>query len=304
MHLVVAGLNSKLTLLEFETQVKGKVRKAYCEAGVVAGNGLLAFVRFVLFPIRTLLADRAAAAAGAGRGGGEGGMKANFTVCRREENGGDVVYYSAEDVEQDYAAQRLHALDLKLAVETAVNALLLPVREVFEADPHLLELRRRAYPEAPGAGATDGTGAMLREDDFRRLDLRVGQIVNVGPHATADGLYVGKGDVGDAGVREFVSGTAKFLRAETLMGARVVTVCNVQPVTIKGVASTALVVCASGSRAGGEGGAGGFAVELLRAPEESAVGERVSAQGYCADSSEVTFVWMNRRRSVGCRSMR
>ena len=64
-------------------------------------------------------------------------MKANFTVCRREENGGDVVYYSAEDVEQDYAAQRLHALDLKLAVETAVNALLLPVREVFEADPRL-----------------------------------------------------------------------------------------------------------------------------------------------------------------------
>ena len=58
-------------MLELETQVKGKVRKAYCEAGVVAGNGLLAFVRFVLFPIRTLLADRAAADAGGGRGEGE-----------------------------------------------------------------------------------------------------------------------------------------------------------------------------------------------------------------------------------------
>jgi tyrosyl-tRNA synthetase len=257
------GASSKIDILDSPELVKAKVRKAFCESGAVEGNGLLAFVRFVIFPIRTLFAGRENARAAlvvADEAHRDDVPRANFTVLRDEASGGAAVYYSADDLETAFAAERIHPLDLKDAVVAAINDLLQPVRDVFLADPHLLEITRQAYPVAAASGvrqSTSGAGG-IGEDDFRRLDLRVGKVLHVEGHATADGLYVGKVDVGEAVPREFVSGTAKFVGLDELLGCSVVTVCNLKPAKIKGVVSSAMLLCASR--------ASPYQVELLHAP--------------------------------------
>lgn len=45
--------NSKIDLLDEPGDVEKKVKKAFCEEGKVEENGLLAFAKFVLFPLYT-----------------------------------------------------------------------------------------------------------------------------------------------------------------------------------------------------------------------------------------------------------
>ena len=256
------GASSKVDILDSPEAVRAKVRKAFCESGAVEGNGLLAFVRFVIFPVRTLFAGRENARAS---GAGAGVFRANFTLHRDCANGGDAVYYSADDLERDFAAEAIHPLDLKEAVVTAINELLRPVREVFLGDQHLLNVTQQAYPSLVSAarvseiGGVSGGVSKVSQDDFTRLDLRVGKVLHVAVHETADGLYVGKVDVGEDMPRDFVSGTAKFLTQEELLGCHVVAVCNLKPSKIKGVVSSAMLLCASRT--------GPFELELLSAPQ-------------------------------------
>ena len=42
---------SKIDLLDSPAQVKKKLKKAFCEPGNIADNGILSFCKFVLFPL-------------------------------------------------------------------------------------------------------------------------------------------------------------------------------------------------------------------------------------------------------------
>ena len=44
--------DSKIDLLDSAAQVKKKLKKAFCEPGNVADNGVLAFVKHVLLPLQ------------------------------------------------------------------------------------------------------------------------------------------------------------------------------------------------------------------------------------------------------------
>lgn len=43
--------DSKIDLLDSAANVKKKLKKAFCEPGTVEDNGVLAFIKHVLFPI-------------------------------------------------------------------------------------------------------------------------------------------------------------------------------------------------------------------------------------------------------------
>ena len=43
--------DSKIDLLDSAASVKKKMKKAFCEPGKVENNGVLAFAKFVLFPL-------------------------------------------------------------------------------------------------------------------------------------------------------------------------------------------------------------------------------------------------------------
>lgn len=43
---------SKIDLLDSKDDVKKKLKKAFCEPGNIQNNGVLLFVKYVLFPLR------------------------------------------------------------------------------------------------------------------------------------------------------------------------------------------------------------------------------------------------------------
>ncbi|KAI8981715.1 tyrosyl-tRNA synthetase [Mycotypha africana] len=120
--------DSKIDLLDSPKDVAKKIKKAFCEEGNIEENGVLAFVKNIYFPLKTV-----------------NGGKAQFTAIRPEQYGGNLVYDNYEDLEKDFADRKLHPGDLKAGVIAALNELLDPIRKAFE-DPEMKKLVELAYP--------------------------------------------------------------------------------------------------------------------------------------------------------------
>ena len=81
-------------------------------------------------------------------------------------------------------------------------------------------------------------------DDFAKISLKVGQILECAKHPNAEKLLVSQIKIGNE-VRQIVSGIAKFYSPSDLVGKKVVVVTNLQPVKIRGVESNGMVLCAA-----------------------------------------------------------
>ncbi|CAL1408149.1 unnamed protein product [Linum trigynum] len=103
------------------------------------------------------------------------------------------------------------------------------------------------------------------------LNIQVGLIRKAWKHPSADSLLVEEIDVGEAKVRQVVSGLAKYYSPEQLTNRRVVLITNVKPGKLRDVMSEGLVLCASSEDH--------TAVEPLLPPEGAKVGEHVSFSG-------------------------
>lgn len=119
---------SKIDLLDSPATVKKKLKKAFCEPGNTENNGILAFIKHVLFPLFS--------------------TDEKFVIPRDEKNGGKIFYDNYESLENAFSKQELHPGDLKIGVETYINKLLEPIRKKFER-PDLKQLAAKAYP-VPG----------------------------------------------------------------------------------------------------------------------------------------------------------
>jgi len=104
--------------------------------------------------------------------------------------------------------------------------------------------------------------------DILRLDMRVGRIVSAEMHPDAESLYVEMIDVGEDVPRQVVSGLAKYMSLESLVGKKVVVLCNLKPAKMRGVESAGMVLAA-----------GTDVVELLEAPPDAVVGELIKVEG-------------------------
>ncbi|PIO29891.1 hypothetical protein AB205_0109490 [Aquarana catesbeiana] len=149
---------SKIDLLDSPSDVKKKLKKAFCEPGNIENNGVLSFVRHVLFP-----------------------LKSEFVVLRDEKYGGNKTYTDYETLEKDFAEQEVHPGDLKASVEKALNKLLAPIREKFNS-PEMKKLSNDAYPDpTKQKPVTKTTNKSAEPEDLipSLLDLRVGKILSV-----------------------------------------------------------------------------------------------------------------------------
>lgn len=81
-------------------------------------------------------------------------------------------------------------------------------------------------------------------DDFAKLDLRIGTVIDCKPHPKADRLLVEQIDLGGE-VRQVVSGIAKSYKPEEMIGKQVVLVANLKPVKLRGVESQGMILCAT-----------------------------------------------------------
>lgn len=101
---------SKIDLLDNEKDVQSKIRKAYCEEGVVDDNGILAFLKHVIMVLKK---DK----------------KETFIVERPEKFGGNLEFSNYNEIEQIFLKKQLHPLDLKNALAKEINNLLSVFRE-------------------------------------------------------------------------------------------------------------------------------------------------------------------------------
>jgi len=125
-------------------------------------------------------------------------------------------------------------------------------------------------PAAPVA-APPGEKAELT---LNSLDFRVGVIVSVEKHATADKLYCEQIDVGEAEPRSIASGLVPHYSLEQMMGRRLIVVANLKPRNLVGFKSFGMVLCAA--KVGEDGKE---KVEFIDPPENAAIGDRVVIAG-------------------------
>lgn len=124
------------------------------------------------------------------------------------------------------------------------------------------------------------------------IDLRVGHILKAIPHPNADSLYVSTIACGDPPgtentsehegqiVRTVCSGLNGLVPLEEMQGRKIIVVCNLKPVTMRGVKSAAMVLAASPRLKEGEEDNHKGPVELVNPPEGAAAGERVCFDGW------------------------
>lgn len=245
--------DSKIDLLDSAASVKKKLKKAFCEPGNVADNGVLSFCKYVIFPVALK---------------GE-----QFLISRPEEHGGDLSFATFEKLEQSFSKEEIHPGDLKAAVEKYLNRLLDPIRKIFES-PELKKLTLEAYPPPAKVKAVKGNKPAPESDEVvpSRLDIRVGKVVEVARHPDAEKLYVSKIDLGEPSPRTIVSGLVDFVPQEQMEGRLVVVLANLKPAKMRGVESKGMVLCSSREEP--------KEVEPLAVPEGSQPGDRVSVEGY------------------------
>lgn len=122
--------DSKIDLLDDADIVSRKLKKAFCEEGNIIDNGVLSFVKSVLFPLRSL-----------------NGNTPSFLIKRDEKWGGNVNYTSYQSLEDDFRDKKIHPGDLKAAATEAINNLLEPIRKKWKNDLEFQNITKQAYPE-------------------------------------------------------------------------------------------------------------------------------------------------------------
>lgn len=115
---------SKIDLLDSEEVIKKKLNKAYCPEGVVEGNGVLSFIKYIIMVIK-------------------GDRNEEFVIERLEKWGGNVSYKNYEELEKDFKEKKVHPMDVKLALVKEINRLLDPVRRSIRGKERLV---KEAYP--------------------------------------------------------------------------------------------------------------------------------------------------------------
>ncbi|PAV14937.1 tyrosine tRNA ligase [Pyrrhoderma noxium] len=148
--------NSKIDFLDAPEVVKKKVKAAFCEPGNVTENGLLAFVKAVIIPISELRLERLSGKdtlLEPGLGDQRPFVSENapegtvFSVVRPEKYGGAAHYKTFEELEKDFAEEKIHPGDLKGAVTEAITKLTAPIRELYEQSAEWKEVTAVAYPD-------------------------------------------------------------------------------------------------------------------------------------------------------------
>lgn len=139
-------------------------------------------------------------------------------------------------------------------------------------------------PKAPAAPEKPLSPALI--------DLRVGHILKAIQHPNADSLYVSTIAVGDAPgtdntseyegqvCRTVCSGLNGLVPLEDMQGRKIVAVCNLKPVTMRGIKSCAMVLAASPRLAEGEEDNHKGPVELVNIPNGAQAGDRVYFEGH------------------------
>jgi methionyl-tRNA synthetase len=85
---------------------------------------------------------------------------------------------------------------------------------------------------------------MVSYEDFKKLEIRIAEIVGVEAHPNADRLYVLTVRVGEV-QKKIVAGIKLHYGPDELMGKKIVIIDNLEPAVIRGVESQGMLLAAS-----------------------------------------------------------
>jgi methionyl-tRNA synthetase len=98
---------------------------------------------------------------------------------------------------------------------------------------------------APPAGPPAPAAETITIDDFARIDMRAGVVLEAQAVKGANKLLQMKVDIGEAQPRSIVAGIAEAYQPEDLVGRRVVIVANLEHRKVRGIPSQGMIVAAS-----------------------------------------------------------
>ena len=114
--------DSKIDILDEPAKVERKLKKAHCIAKETEGNGVIAFVKFVLLPLSKLRTG-----------------KPQFIA-------GEHTYNEIETLKADYEDDELTPQVLKSGVSKALCDFLAPIQEEYRSNKEWQEIEALAYP--------------------------------------------------------------------------------------------------------------------------------------------------------------
>ncbi|MFW9779674.1 MAG: tyrosine--tRNA ligase [Candidatus Heimdallarchaeota archaeon] len=110
--------DSAIFMTDTESEISRKIVKAYCPEGLVDGNPILEYAKYLVFEV---------------------GKK--FVVERSSKFGGDIVFSTFTELSKVFRDKELHPLDLKKAIVRELNNLVEPVRKAFDTNNRLRDLK-------------------------------------------------------------------------------------------------------------------------------------------------------------------
>ena len=97
---------SSIMIDDMPEKIEKKIKEAFCPAKQIKDNPILQICKFIILP-----------------------RESKLKVERSRKFGGDILYNSYTEIEKDFAAGKLHPLDLKVAVAASLIRILAPVRK-------------------------------------------------------------------------------------------------------------------------------------------------------------------------------
>ncbi len=107
---------SRLDLFASPKDIKSKINKGYCPAGITKDNPILEYSKYLIFP-----------------------KVKQFTIKRPTKYGGDIKFKKFEGLEKSFAQNKIHPKDLKETTSDYLIDILKPVRNYFEKNSDLLK---------------------------------------------------------------------------------------------------------------------------------------------------------------------
>ena len=125
----------------------------------------------------------------------------------------------------------------------------------LDVEKELKELEKIAEELAKEKEKKEGAGAEkpaqkqeetpeIGIEDFGKVQLKVGVILDCKKVEKADKLLCSTVDLGEEKPRTIVSGIAKYYTPEQMVGKKVVVVANLKPVKLRGILSQGMLLCA------------------------------------------------------------
>lgn len=130
--------NSKIDVLDTPEQVTSKIKKAFATPKVAEGNGLIAFIEYVLLPISALQ-----------------NADGNASIKFVPREGEPLTFSTADEIRKAYEADTLTPQMLKAGVSEALNSVLAPIQKEFQADTEWQKVLEEGYPDQEGKKKKD-----------------------------------------------------------------------------------------------------------------------------------------------------